>query len=504
MMFWSTSLLHALALVAVVAHSADVAYNQSQLAHLMSELEGNRECTLQLPTSLSEPTTKLHAIPDQDAFTFSWLPAWPQLRRQLLLRNHSAHIANHDSFARMFCACWTLARVAFFSGFKPQPGAAESSHLKRLVSKRGSGCRSGTEMELRRAIIELTLIAAYHHPSAKRPEFPKPCKSGPGSISQLAEVNLLWKIQQRMIAVQPKQAESIKPAQKLIDRCLSDSTRQQRRRRSKQQKLSKLQVVSHRTQKVAVKMGSVLDSEQQQHLLSLVECVKQTVPSAVHRRSFGEGNYGNGQIAVMLQLFLRHHLPTIWERIVRSASKAAEAAGWEPKIWVNRTRLGVRCIELLDYHQQDGLGWHRDDNTSFTMSIMLSTASEYNGGELQLYSPLYNDASVGNGTSCDIVSLGATAQGSAIIFPGAEVHRLTKITGGNRKVLVLEFWPYEDAMELMRSDPYNQVVQLAIKNKVSEKLSHLVANSNNGYQELKLSSAVKESARRGHSCEDEL
>ena len=65
MMFWSTSLLHALALVAVVAHSADVAYNQSQLAHLMSELEGNRECTLQLPTSLSEPTTKLHAIPDQ-------------------------------------------------------------------------------------------------------------------------------------------------------------------------------------------------------------------------------------------------------------------------------------------------------------------------------------------------------------------------------------------------------------------------------------------------------
>ena len=43
-------------------------------------------------------------------------------------------------------------------------------------------------MELRRAVIELTLIAAYHHPSAKRPEFPKPCKPGPGSISQLIEV----------------------------------------------------------------------------------------------------------------------------------------------------------------------------------------------------------------------------------------------------------------------------------------------------------------------------
>ena len=83
---------------------------------------------------------------------------------------------------------------------------------------------------------------------------------------------------------------------------------------------------------------------------------------------------------------------------------------------------------------QDGLGWHRDDNTSFTMSIMLSTASEYNGGELQLYSPvlsfhlllarvlttivlqLYNDASVGNGTSCDIVSLGATAQVNALLI----------------------------------------------------------------------------------------
>ena len=71
-------------------------------------------------------------------------------------------------------------------------------------------------------------------------------------------------------------------------------------------------------------------------------------------------------------------------------------------------------------------------------------------------------------------------------------------------MLVLEFWPYEDAMELMRSDPYNQLVQLAIKNKVSAELSHLVANSNTGYPKLKLSSVVKESARRGHSCEDEL
>ena len=65
MTIWSTSLLHALTLVAVMAHSADVPYNQGQLAQLMSELEGNSECALQLPTSLSEPTTQLHAIPDK-------------------------------------------------------------------------------------------------------------------------------------------------------------------------------------------------------------------------------------------------------------------------------------------------------------------------------------------------------------------------------------------------------------------------------------------------------
>jgi len=76
---------------------------------------------------------------------------------------------------------------------------------------------------------------------------------------------------------------------------------------------------------------------------------------------------------------------------------------------------------------------------------MLAEATEYSGGELHLYIPnRIEDAFDRNGTMKDVVSSGlSSVPGTAYIFPSHEVHRVTNITSGQRKVLVLEFWAYE-------------------------------------------------------------
>ena len=54
-------------------------------------------------------------------------------------------------------------------------------------------------------------------------------------------------------------------------------------------------------------------------------------------------------------------------------------------------------------------------------------------------------------------------------FPSNEVHRVTNITSGKRKVLVFEFWVYRDAFYMERVDPYRQIVALGALGRITEK-----------------------------------
>ena len=57
-------------------------------------------------------------------------------------------------------------------------------------------------------------------------------------------------------------------------------------------------------------------------------------------------------------------------------------------------------MEFLDYVKDGGLGWHRDTDSIYTMSIMLAEPGEFSGGELHLYLPPNKaDAYHRNGTA---------------------------------------------------------------------------------------------------------
>ena len=49
-----------------------------------------------------------------------------------------------------------------------------------------------------------------------------------------------------------------------------------------------------------------------------------------------------------------------------------------------------------------------------------------------------DDSFVANGTVSDVTPTGLAAEGSSYIFPSEEVHRVTNVTSGQRKVLVVE------------------------------------------------------------------
>jgi len=215
-----------------------------------------------------------------------------------------------------------------------------------------------------------------------------------------------------------------------------------------------------------VKFAPLLSEEQKMQLSVLIKCVQQVTPHAVHNRNFGDGNYGNGQNAVMLQLFLESLLPDIFNLIITAAQAAVDAGRWQHSIIstgragkVQRV-MGIRVIEFLSYNQLGGLGWHRDSDSIYTMSIMLSNPGEFSGGELHVLVPAGDDVQQGNASVRDIVPAAIGAGGTAFIFDSEDVHRVTNITSGKRKVLVIEFWPFGDAAFLERGDPIRQLAAL--------------------------------------------
>lgn len=92
-------------------------------------------------------------------------------------------------------------------------------------------------------------------------------------------------------------------------------------------------------------------------------------------------------------------------------------------------KLEVRCIELHAYGPGGGLKdrKHFDGGSVVTVDLMLD--DEFTGGQFQ--------TPVGTG---DDVKSHVFNKGDALIFPSGKYHMVDKITGGARKVMIVEFW----------------------------------------------------------------
>ena len=132
---------------------------------------------------------------------------------------------------------------------------------------------------------------------------------------------------------------------------------------------------------------------------------------------------------------------------------ASNAAGWRP----HPKHLGFRCIEVLEYHTSGKITMHDDEDSTYTMVIMLGQPENFAGGDF-VYEPrampppkyisslrdttLAKSASEGPRT----VALQRVSypHGGGILFDSTIIHGVTPVTKGVRWVLVVELWPYLD------------------------------------------------------------
>ena len=119
----------------------------------------------------------------------------------------------------------------------------------------------------------------------------------------------------------------------------------------------------------------------------------------------------------------------IWEWVIDRLSNQVQEAN--NSIW----KFDLSCIlDNIQYTEYEGNGghydWHLDigpggiSHRKVSIVVQLSDPTEYEGGILQIK----------NGTHEFDVPLG---KGNVVIFPSFLLHRVTPLTSGNRKSLVL-------------------------------------------------------------------
>ena len=125
-------------------------------------------------------------------------------------------------------------------------------------------------------------------------------------------------------------------------------------------------------------------------------------------------------------------MPELRERLI-AAARTVDDANWQV---LRRAKHEVlpRCVE---YHQVEANGslpfqHHHDAGSWITIDVMLSDASDFEGGE---FSTLECDGTLQQHTF---------DKGDALIFVSHKFHCVAPVTAGRRNVLVMELWEGEE------------------------------------------------------------
>ncbi|KOO28058.1 hypothetical protein Ctob_004510 [Chrysochromulina tobinii] len=198
---------------------------------------------------------------------------------------------------------------------------------------------------------------------------------------------------------------------------------------------------------------SLFDSEDIQQIDRLSEWVKKMHPTQHVCRQFDQApveyvngelvvpattqNYGGGNDVTHIHGFAQISIPHLLEHIICSASEATMTARWFP----HPRQLGIRCVESLLYHAGGKLKLHTDSESIYTIVVMLSEpcAGAFTGGDFVIRES--------TDRSSDALLRAAPKKGDAIIFDSNILHGVDTVLLGERRVLVLELWAYEDASE---------------------------------------------------------
>jgi len=125
-------------------------------------------------------------------------------------------------------------------------------------------------------------------------------------------------------------------------------------------------------------------------------------------------------------------MPDFFQNMLFIAAAATSDAGWLP----HPSQLGIRCTQFLKYNANNEVVLHKDADSIYTMVLMLSSQDkDFVGGDI-LFQP--------EGVDESELLRSSPKQFGGIIFDSNVLHGVDTITTGDRKVLVFEFWPYEE------------------------------------------------------------
>lgn len=189
--------------------------------------------------------------------------------------------------------------------------------------------------------------------------------------------------------------------------------------------------IQHTNGESFIKLYAAIDDVDISQIDVLSECIKKYDPSRSEERKFDQNaqHYGGGNDVVFLTGFMNLIMPEFVEHLIALAAVSGEEAGWRP----HASHLGFRCVEKLTYHPGGELLYHVDSGSVYTLVLMLVGETEYSGGEFQIKNK--------NG----IISTHKTPKGGGILFDSNKDHGVTPLDAGQRHVLAVEFWPYDDA-----------------------------------------------------------
>jgi PKHD-type hydroxylase len=121
----------------------------------------------------------------------------------------------------------------------------------------------------------------------------------------------------------------------------------------------------------------------------------------------------------------------VGELAFQAVAAANRAGGWHYDL------LGVEDLQVVTYGPGDGYGWHADawgdDGTcrKLSASVQLDDGADYGGGDL-VFQPL------GVREPVDVVLPDAARRrGAIVVFPSFLLHRVTPVTAGVRRALVV-------------------------------------------------------------------
>lgn len=204
-----------------------------------------------------------------------------------------------------------------------------------------------------------------------------------------------------------------------------------------------------------VLIRSLVDRADIHALQSLAASVTACYPSQVEFRSFGasaavlysgdevqlpgdlgvhpeHGREGGGNHVTFVEGFVQRLLPALLAHVMEQLSAASVLAGWHPY----PLQLGLRCVERLVYEAGGQLILHTDSGSVYTVVLMLSDPSrDFKGGDFVIRKSADDEQLLR-------VALG---EGDAMMFDSNSLHGIDTIVSGQRRVLVLELWPFEDS-----------------------------------------------------------